>query len=218
MHAASAARLVLNADDPRVAAMAGRTAARVVTFGRSPGADLRAEDEELDEHGRATFRMVTPSGAAEVALRLIGAHQVGNALAAAAVAIELGADPEMAAELLSAAEPTSRWRMEVTERADGVAVINDAYNANPESMRAALETLGALTAGGRRGWAVLGPMAELGEGEAEAHAEIGRLAARLGVPRLVAIGSGRGPRAYRAGYAEGGKGTVVPDVAAALPL
>jgi UDP-N-acetylmuramoyl-tripeptide--D-alanyl-D-alanine ligase len=108
--------------------------------------------------------------------------------------------------------------MEVTDRPDGVTVINDAYNANPESMRAALETLGAVTAGGRRGWAVLGPMAELGEGGAAAHTEIGRLAARLGVPRLVAIGSGGAPEAYRAGYAEGGKGMVVPDVPAALEI
>jgi UDP-N-acetylmuramoyl-tripeptide--D-alanyl-D-alanine ligase len=209
---------VLNADDHRVAAMAAWTTARVVTFGRAPGADVRAEDEELDEWGRATFRMVTSAGSAEVALRLVGAHQVGNALAAAAVGLELGADLERIADVLSAARPASRWRMEVTDRPDGVTVINDAYNANPESMRAALETLGAVTAGGRRGWAVLGPMAELGEGGAAAHTEIGRLAARLGVPRLVAIGSGGAPEAYRAGYAEGGKGMVVPDVPAALEI
>ena len=96
-----------------------------------------------------------------MALRLVGAHHVGNALAAAAVAGELGGAPEAVAAALSAAAPASRWRMEVTDRADGVTVVNDAYNANPDSMAAALRALAAL-GGGRRTWAVLGPMRELG--------------------------------------------------------
>ena len=129
---------VLNADDPRVAAMARRTAARVVTFGR--GAEVRADAVTLDA-GRARFRLVTPAGSAPVALRLVGAHHVGNALAAAAVAIELGGTPEGVAAALSAVVPASRWRMEVTDRADGVTVVNDAYNANPDSMAAALRAL-----------------------------------------------------------------------------
>src|SRR3954452_17204991 len=139
---------VLNADDPRIAAMAPRTRARVVSVGRGTGAQVRAEDVTLDG-GRARFRLVAPQGAADVALRLVGAHHVGNALAAAAVALELGGTPDGVAEALSAATPASRWRMEVTDRADGVTVVNDAYNANPESMRAALEALAAL-AGPRR--------------------------------------------------------------------
>src|SRR6185369_11235013 len=151
---------VLNADDPRVAAMASRTAARVLTFGAR--ADVRAEDLTLDA-GRARFRLVTPAGSAAVALRLVGAHHVGNALAAAAVASELGGAPEAVAAALSATAPASRWRMEVTDRADGVTVVNDAYNANPESMAAALRALAAL---GGRSWAVLGPMRELGPGSA----------------------------------------------------
>ncbi|HEY2207162.1 MAG TPA: UDP-N-acetylmuramoyl-tripeptide--D-alanyl-D-alanine ligase [Pseudonocardia sp.] len=207
---------MLNADDPRVAAMAGRTVARVVTFGRSPAADVRAEDEELDELGRAIFRLVTPDGEAEVALQLFGAHQVSNALAAAAVGLELGADPEQIADALSAAQPASKWRMEVTERPDGVTVINDAYNANPESMRAGLEALATIAGDARRGWAVLGGMGELGEGSLDAHAEVGRLAARLGVPKLLGVGPGEGPDGYRSGYGE--ESMVVPDVAAALEV
>ncbi|RZT85171.1 UDP-N-acetylmuramoyl-tripeptide--D-alanyl-D-alanine ligase [Pseudonocardia sediminis] len=181
---------VLNADDPAVAAMASRTVARVVTFGRAAGADVRAEDVVLDA-GRARFRLVTAHGEARVALRLVGGHQVSNALAAAAVALELGADVDGVAASLSAAEPASRWRMEVTDRADGVTVVNDAYNANPEAMRAALGALQSMTgegAGHRRSWAVLGPMAEIGEGSAGVHAEIAALAGQLGADRLVALG------------------------------
>src|SRR4051794_3512351 len=147
---------VLNADDPAVRAMAGRSAARVVLVGQAADATITAEDLTL-EAGRPRFRLVTPAGSAPVALSLVGAHHVGNALAAAAVAVELGATPDAVAEALAAATPASRWRMEVTDRPDGVTVINDAYNANPDSMRAALEALTAVGAG-RRTWAVLGRM------------------------------------------------------------
>ena len=176
---------VLNADDPAVAAMAVRTRARVRTVGRGP-ADVRAVDVGLDA-GRARFRLVSPAGEAEVALRLVGAHHVGNALAAAAVALELGGTPEQIAAALSAAGPASRWRMEVTERPDGVTVVNDAYNANPESMRAALTALADLGAGSRRTWAVLGRMAELGPAAPAAHAEVAALAGRLGIDEVVAV-------------------------------
>jgi UDP-N-acetylmuramoyl-tripeptide--D-alanyl-D-alanine ligase len=177
---------VLNADDPAVAAMAARTAARVVTFGRDPGAQVRAEDVHLDG-GRARFTLVAPGGRAPVALRLVGEHHVGNALAAAAVALELGGTPEGVAAALTAAQPVSRWRMEVTERADGVTVVNDSYNSNPESMRAALAALAAIGDGTRRTWAVLGRIAEQGEETAAAHAEVAAVARRLGIDRLVAV-------------------------------
>src|SRR5579872_5276715 len=131
---------ILNADDPRVAAMAARTKARVTTFGVPP-APVRAEDVRLDSLGRARFTLVTPEGSAAVALRVHGAHQVPNALAAAALARELGLPLDQVAAGLSEAEARSRWRMEVTERPDGVTVINDAYNANPESARAAIDAL-----------------------------------------------------------------------------
>jgi UDP-N-acetylmuramoyl-tripeptide--D-alanyl-D-alanine ligase len=186
---------VLNADDPLVAAMAARTAARVVTFGRGV-AEVRAEDVRLDG-GRARFTLATPAGRAPVALRLVGEHHVGNALAAAAVALELGGAPEGIAAALSAAEPASRWRMEVTDRADGLTVVNDAYNSNPESMSAALNALAALGAGTRRTWAVLGTMAEQGDDTAAAHAEIAALARRLGIDRLVAVGTTDYPGARR---------------------
>jgi UDP-N-acetylmuramoyl-tripeptide--D-alanyl-D-alanine ligase len=199
---------VLNADDPAVAAMAARTAARVVTVGRAESATVRAADVVLDA-GRARFRLLSPAGAADVALQLVGGHHVGNALAAAAVALELGAAPEEVAAALSAAVPVSRWRMEVVDRADGVTVVNDAYNANPESMRAALDAVKAMATAGqarRRTWAVLGRMAELGEQTAAAHAEVA--AAAAGVDQLVAVGE--------PGY--GSTARHVADPAAALAL
>jgi UDP-N-acetylmuramoyl-tripeptide--D-alanyl-D-alanine ligase len=140
---------VLSADDHRVLAMAGQTAARVVTFGRSPGADVRAADVEVDDSGRPGFTLVTQDGSAPVRLQLHGEHNVTNALAAAALASQLGMDLAAVAEGLSAATARSRWRMEVTHRPDGVTVINDAYNANPEAMAAALSALGAMARGGR---------------------------------------------------------------------
>jgi UDP-N-acetylmuramoyl-tripeptide--D-alanyl-D-alanine ligase len=180
---------VLNADDPRVLAMAGRTAARVVTFGRSAGADVRARDIVTDDLGRPAFTLVTPAGAAPVRLRLHGEHHVSNALAAAALAGELGLGVAAIAAGLSSAVARSRWRMEVTERPDGVTIVNDAYNANPESMRAALAALGDMTGGGRRGYAVVGEMTELGELSEKFHEEAGMLAARAGVAGLIVVGA-----------------------------
>jgi UDP-N-acetylmuramoyl-tripeptide--D-alanyl-D-alanine ligase len=208
---------VLNADDGRVAAMASRTSARVVTFGVAGGpgpgtADVLAADVWLEDAGRPGFRLVTLAGETDVGLRLVGAHQVGNALAAAAVGLELGADLEQLADVLSAARPASRWRMEVSERPDGVTLINDAYNANPESMRAGLEALAAISGSTRRSWAVLGAMGELGDTAPAAHAGVGRLAAQLGVRHLVAVGAAD----YRTGYGE--ESMDVPDVAAALEV
>ena len=209
---------VLNADDPLVAGMASRTAARVVTVGESDEANVRATDVRLDELGRASF---TLAGAAQVSLRLVGRHHVGNALAAAAVALKCGMPLADVAEALSAATPASRWRMEVTERPDGVVVINDAYNANPESMRAALSTLaGVARAKNVRSYAVLGEMAELGpDGPAE-HESLGREAARLGIARVVAVGEAARPIRHGAAL-EGswdGESSWVPDVDAALAL
>lgn len=188
--AAAGGVAVLNADDPLVAAMAAVTSARVVTFAASgAAADVRAADVRLDRRGQARFRLVTRSGEAPVELPLVGAHQVANALAAAAVALELGVPLDAVAAALATATPRSRWRMEVVDRGDGTTVVNDAYNANPDSMRAALEALHAL-ATGRRSWAVLGEMLELGAASDAEHGEVGRLARRLGVDRLVVVGEG----------------------------
>ncbi|MFV2213771.1 UDP-N-acetylmuramoyl-tripeptide--D-alanyl-D-alanine ligase [Actinomadura sp. LOL_016] len=208
---------VLNADDPLVGAMASRTAATVVTFGRSPDATVRAADETLDERGRARFTLVTPEGSAPVVLRLHGSHAVPNALAAAAVARAAGLDPAGVAAALSEAEPASRWRMEVTETGGGVTVVNDAYNANPDSTRAAIDVLVHM-ARGRRAWAVLGEMAELGDSSAEEHAKIGEHVARSGVAGLIVVGANAAAMAEGAARAASwtGECVQVDDVGAAV--
>jgi UDP-N-acetylmuramoyl-tripeptide--D-alanyl-D-alanine ligase len=178
---------VLNADDPQVAAMADRTVARVVTFGQGPAAEVRAEAVTLDGDGRASFTLVTPAGRAEVTLPAPGEHLVSCALAAAAAAAVVGVGPaEVAAGLATAT--LSPMRMQVRRRPDGLTVVNDAYNANPSSMAAALKTLATLGRLGGRTVAVLGEMAELGPAAAAEHDRIGRLATRLGIDRLVGVG------------------------------
>jgi UDP-N-acetylmuramoyl-tripeptide--D-alanyl-D-alanine ligase len=208
---------LLNADDPRVLAMAGRTAARVVTFGRAAAAAVRADGVTLDEAGRPAFTLVTEEASAPVRLRLHGAHNVTNALAAAAVARELGISVAAIAAGLSAAVARSRWRMEFTERPDGVTVINDAYNANPEAMRAALGTL-AVLARSRRAFAVLGYMTELGGQAREFHEQAGLLAAEAGLAGLIVVGDDAAPilSGARAHHSWHGELLAVPDAAAAV--
>ncbi|MEV7688599.1 UDP-N-acetylmuramoyl-tripeptide--D-alanyl-D-alanine ligase [Streptomyces bungoensis] len=211
---------VLNADDPLVRAMAARTKAKVVLFGESAEADVRAENVRLTDSGQPSFRLHTPSGAADVTMRLYGEHHVSNALAAAAVAHELGMSAEEIATALSEAGSLSRWRMEVTERPDGVTIVNDAYNANPESMRAALRALAAMGRG-RRTWAVLGKMAELGDEALAEHDAVGRLAVRLNVSKLVAVGGIEASWLQLGAYNEGSWGEEsvhVSDAQAAVDL
>ncbi|WP_406426746.1 UDP-N-acetylmuramoyl-tripeptide--D-alanyl-D-alanine ligase [Streptomyces sp. NBC_00147] len=178
---------VLNADDELVAAMATRTTASVVTYGTGESADIRATGINVTA-GRASFTLHTPHGTDPVALRLLGAHQVHNALAVAAAVHALGMNTGRIAEALSAAEPVSAGRLQILERADGVTIINDAFNANSESMRAGLETLTSV-AGDRRTVAVLGEMKELGDTAKAAHADIGRLVGELGIDVLVTVGT-----------------------------
>jgi UDP-N-acetylmuramoyl-tripeptide--D-alanyl-D-alanine ligase len=208
---------ILNADDPLVLRMAARTPAPVITFGRSPEADVRATDESLDEAGRPRFTLVTHEGSAPVRLRLYGGHAVANALAAAAAARRLGMPVTEIADALSEAEPVSRWRMEVAERPDGVTVVNDAYNANPESVRAALDTVVHM-ARGRRAFAVLGGMAELGASTVEEHEKIGAYAARGGLAGLIAVGETATAVLKGAGQVGTwtGEGVQVEDVGAAV--
>lgn len=175
---------VLNADDRRVAAMAGVTAARVLLVGLAGGADVTARHVTLDEGLRPSFTMRTPWGATSVRLTVRGQHQVGNALAAAAAALAAGAPLEAVAVGLGA-PPASPWRMALERAGSGLLVLNDAYNANPTSMAAALRSLAALPA--QRRVAYLGTMAELGPGSDAAHAATARLGADLGVT-LVAVG------------------------------
>jgi UDP-N-acetylmuramoyl-tripeptide--D-alanyl-D-alanine ligase len=205
---------VLNLDDVRVAAMAARTKARVLGYTSRPaGIDqdssgqadvVRAVGVELNAAGHPEFELYLPGDPApqgteehrtpqqgtapyHVAAKLIGAHHLANLLAAAAAAHAAGIPGAQIAASLSAQAPASRWRMERTERPDGVTVINDAYNANPESMRAALRTLAELGQG-RRTWAVLGAMLELGPDSIREHMAVGTQVVRLNISRLVVVG------------------------------
>ncbi|WBB54201.1 UDP-N-acetylmuramoyl-tripeptide--D-alanyl-D-alanine ligase [Verrucosispora sp. WMMD573] len=210
---------VLNADDPLVDAMAARTVARVIRYGESANADVRAVDVRLDERGRPAYTLVTPEGSAPVRLGLTGRHQVWNSLAAAAVARELGMPLAELATALGALGLVSTRRMDVFERTDGITVIDDSYNANPASMAVALRALGGIGAG-RRTVAVLGYMAELGEFEAQGHAEVGRLAAELGVDRLLVVGEAAAPIHHGATSVGdwGGESVLLTDQAAAVEV
>ena len=180
---------VLNADDDLVAAMASRTAATVVTFGEDTSAGVAVTDVSSDELGRLSFDLLHRGAGATVHLCQIGAYQWRNAAAAAAMALSAGLDLDAVADSLGDAVSASRWRMEVAERSDGLVVINDAYNANPEAMEAAVDTLAGIGAGsGRRTLAVLGEMLELGSGSKAAHARVGAYAAAAGIDVLVTVG------------------------------
>lgn len=193
-------RAVLNAGDPRVLAMAPRTAATVVTWGEG-GGDVRLSDLRLDEEARASFTLTVPTGLvavdgtpvppghAAVHLDLVGEHQAMNAVAAATGALLAGARLDGIVEALGSARVLSGQRMETTELPGGATLINDAYNANPDSMRLALRTLAHLGRG-RRTIAVLGEMLELGEDTVRLHDEVGRLAVRLNIDQLVVVGPG----------------------------
>jgi UDP-N-acetylmuramoyl-tripeptide--D-alanyl-D-alanine ligase len=234
--------VILNVDDPAVAAMAAQTAARVVRVSRAGGAperaheapDIWAGDASLDELARPRFTMHAGGGQTQVRLGVYGDHQITNALCAGAVALECGAGLAQVAAALSGGGPVSPHRMHVVNRTDGVTVIDDAYNANPDSMRAGLQALAWIARGGdrgdaRRSWAVLGEMAELGQDAIAEHDRIGRLAVRLDVTRLVVVGNGRPMSAMHGGAVmEGAWGSWsaaadrvavrVPDADAALAL
>jgi UDP-N-acetylmuramoyl-tripeptide--D-alanyl-D-alanine ligase len=183
---------VLNADDPLVRGMADRTEARVVFVGRAPDAEVRAEGVRLDEFGRAHFTLCTPEGAAPVALQLAGEHFVTNALTGAAIARHAGLSVGRIARALGDVKGVSPGRMEVFERQDGVIVIDDAFNTTPEAVQASLKALAAM-GNGRDTIAVLGPMHNLGDAAREAHFEIGRLVAELGVTALIVVGGQEPP-------------------------
>jgi UDP-N-acetylmuramoyl-tripeptide--D-alanyl-D-alanine ligase len=186
---------VLNIDDPLVWAMGRRTQAQVMPWSTLQSLDNGVWASELvgNAYGRYSFTLHERLDGglehrAPVELQLTGRHQVANAVAAAAAAVALGLEIDQVAVALRRAAPRSHWRMELHDRSDGVTVINDSYNANPESMRAALSTLAELGRAGRDTWAVLGDMLELGDLAPDEHADIGRFAAQLGVDHLVAVG------------------------------
>jgi UDP-N-acetylmuramoyl-tripeptide--D-alanyl-D-alanine ligase len=176
---------ILNADDPRVAAMAGVAPGLVVTFGESAGADVRVDDVRLDALARPAFSVVTPWGDTEVTLRVSGRHMAVNAAAALAAVAVVGGSLDDAAAALGAAE-LSAMRMEVRRAPAGVTVLDDSYNANPTSMRAALDALAAIDA--RRRVAVLGVMAEIGDAAAE-HRAVAVYAAARDIT-VIAVGTG----------------------------
>ncbi|WP_116113120.1 UDP-N-acetylmuramoyl-tripeptide--D-alanyl-D-alanine ligase [Austwickia chelonae] len=204
---------VLNADDVRVAEMASHTSARVVFTGRCASADVRAIDVSMSAEGTASFLLVFPEGEAQVDLKVLGEHMVDNCLAVAAVARESGMDVRQVATALGRAHLASRWRLERHDRQDGVTVLNDAYNANPDSLAAALRTL-AVMGSSRRTWAVIGEMLELGDGSSQAHYDSGTLAVSLGVDHVVAVGVGAFPVAEGAGE----HGRTVADIDEAYEL
>lgn len=225
---------VLNADDPLVAAMATRTTAHIAWFCADGG--QVPEDAELavwakngvaDEFDRHSFQLAwrlrgargIADGETEVRLPLMGRHLVTDAVAAVAAALAAGVDPEVAVGALATVAPRSRWRMELFERPDGVAVINDAYNANPDSMAAALDALARILDARRRvdpqarAIAVLGDMLELGDDAVRFHEDVGHKVAESGVTRLIAVGELAAHMARTA--AEGGVETVLAADASA---
>lgn len=198
--AADGGLAVLNADDDFVTGMRGRTQARPVFFSATgsvgatgTAAEYYATDVSLDEVARASFTLHHPHGE-PVAVRLgvFGAHQVSNALAAAAVGMECGLDAGTVAEALNSTVAASENRMDVRTRDDGVTVINDTYNANPDSVRAGIDAL-AYTVSGRpdaTSWAVLGQMAELGDEAQHEHALLGEVLAQRRIDHAVVVGTG----------------------------
>jgi UDP-N-acetylmuramoyl-tripeptide--D-alanyl-D-alanine ligase len=210
---------VLNADDPRVRAMAKMCRGSVVLAGEAEDARYRAVGVTLDERGRAGYDLVAGGATAPVRLAVAGHHQVGNTLLAAAVAGEVGMALPDVAGALSELGLVSARRMDVFDRADGVTVIDDSYNANPSSTAAALRAMADMGRS-RRTVAVLGYLAELGEYERSGHEDVGRLAAELGVGLLVVVGEQAAP--IGAGAAEvanwGGKSVLVSDQAAAIAV
>ena len=187
----AAGTAVINLDDERVAAMHSRTPARLLGFSADGRQDAQVQALNVDTNagGGPEFDLQLPDGDAprHVSSRLIGAHHVGNLLAAAAAAWAAGVPGDHIAGSLSSQAAASRWRMERTERPDGITIINDAYNANPESMRAALRTLADLGRG-RRTWAVLGAMLELGDDSIREHTAVGTQVVRLNISRLLVVG------------------------------
>ncbi|PZF66225.1 UDP-N-acetylmuramoylalanyl-D-glutamate--2,6-diaminopimelate ligase [Curtobacterium sp. MCBD17_013] len=203
----STATAVLNIDDDRVASMRALTAARVVGFGTSPDAAYRIGDLTSDRHGtaftltrRSTDASAVPGGPTQaeetvtVRLAILGEHHAINATAALAVAAEWGVPLADGAEALATMTRAERWRMELLHGGpEGVTVVNDAYNASPDSMAAALRTLAQIARPGERTVAVLGEMAELGEYSVEEHDRVGRLVVRLGIGQLLVVGPGALP-------------------------
>ena len=209
---------VVNADDARVMATAHVAPGRVVSFGQSPSATVRISALDLEE-GHPVVTLTHDGDSVQIRPLVFGEHQGFNIAAAVAAAVALDLDFTAAAHSLEGARLDSRWRMEVDQTPDGVTVINDAYNANPESMAAGLRSLAAMGRG-RRTWAVLGEMRELGPTSAAEHDAIGRLCVRLNISRLIAVGPGAKPIHMGAAHegSWGDESIAVPSVDDAIDL
>ncbi len=224
---APSGRALLNYDDGRVRAMASRSVAPVSFFSsadaNSTAEMVQARNVHTNAQGQPEFELSFPGHPEplHVSSKLLGLHHVSNLLAAAAAAFAVGAAPKDIVGSLNEQHAASRYRMERTDRSDGVTVINDAYNANPESMRAALRTLAELGgSGARRTWAVLGEMLELGDASVLEHDAVGRVAVRLNISRLLVVG--QGARAMHVGAVMegswGNESMFFPDAAAAAAV
>lgn len=178
---------ILNADDMFVRKLRDVSKATVVTYGFAETSDVRGENLTISASGTYTFEIAIGSERAAASLPMLGEHNVSNALAAAAVGHVLGMKLSDIVAALAVATQPSKWRMEVNRLPNDILLINDAYNANPESMSAALKTLVTIPHTGRT-WAVLGAMHELGDITVEEHDRMGRLAVRLDVSQVVAVG------------------------------
>ena len=179
---------LLNSDDGYVAEMSEVTQAKTIWFGTGADAAYRASNQSVSISG-TNFDLTWPDGqSTSFTLQILGEHHVMNALAAAAVADQLGIQREKIAEALGKMPLAERWRMQLLERNDGVTIINDAYNASPDSTKAALQTLAQLGKSGRRTIAILGEMAELGDAAREQHDAIGRIVVRLNIDQLIVVG------------------------------
>ena len=185
---AAGSTAILGTYDEFTPKMVVPTGVKRILFGEKSTCEVRAADVEVRE-GRAHFDLVTPDGRAAVGLQLLGMHQVSNALAAASAATALKIPIETISAALSTAEVSSKWRMEISQVGE-ITLINDSYNANPESMAAALRTLALVSQeSGGVSWAILGKMQELGESSAVQHAAIGRLVSEIGIDNLVVVGN-----------------------------
>ncbi len=178
---------ILNFDDPLVRAMSEKTQAKVMTYGLSSKAEVRAIDLTTEPNGTTNFVLCHQQDQVQVKLPLLGEHNVLNALAASAVGLVVGMSLPEISSALQGVTVKSKWRLEVSKLANSISLINDAYNANPESMTAALKTLASIDTTGRR-WAILGAMHELGDQSVAEHDRIGRLVVRLNIDQLVVVG------------------------------
>lgn len=181
---------VYNADDGEVRAMLNLTDAQPVSFGTNPDSDFYFSNVDLSIAGTSADIHYPDGEVSRITLKILGEHQLMNSTAAIAVSEQLGLPRSEVRLALEKMELAERWRMQLTNRADGISIINDAYNASPDSMKAALQTLAHLGKSGRRTIAVLGEMAELGEFSRDAHDEIGRLVVRYNIDRLIVVGEG----------------------------